>query len=151
MTPDNVNDMVDRLAARLKDNPDDLAGWARLARAYKVQNRLDEAIAAYAKTGKLLDSDPDLLTQYADALATRNKSLQGQPDELVKKALAIAPKHPMALMMAGQASYQSGNYAAAIGHWKTVLSVLPVNSPDTELIKAEIADAQRKMGTAGKP
>lgn len=151
MTANNVNDMVDRLAARLKNNPDDLAGWARLARAYKVQNRLDEAIAAYAKTGKLLDTDPDLLTQYADALAMRNKSLQGQPNELIKKALAIAPKHPMALMMAGQAAYQSGNYAAAIGYWKTVLSVLPVGSADIELINAEIADAQRKMGTVSKP
>lgn len=151
MTPDKINDMVDRLAARLKDNPDDLAGWARLARAYKVQNRLDEAAAAYAKTGKLLDSDPDLLTQYADTLATRSKSLQGQPSELINKALAIAPKHPMALMMAGQAAYQSGNYAAAIGHWKNVLSVLPVNSPDIELIKAEIADAQLKMRGSAKP
>jgi cytochrome c-type biogenesis protein CcmH len=151
MTPEMVNQMVDRLAARLKDNPDDLAGWARLARAYKVQNRLDEAIAAYAKTGKLLDTDPDLLTQYADALAMRNKSLLGQPGELVQKALAIAPRHPMALMMAGQAAYQGGNYATAISHWKNVLSVLPANSPDTDLIKAEIADAQARMGSTGKP
>lgn len=151
MTPEMINQMVDRLAARLKENPEDLAGWARLARAYKVQNRLDEAIAAYAKTGKLLDTDPDLLTQYADALAMRNKSLLGEPGELVKKALAIAPKHPMALMMAGQAAYQGGNYASAIGHWKNVLSVLPANSPDIELIKAEIADAQARMGSAGKP
>lgn len=151
MTPEMINQMVDRLAARLKENPDDLAGWARLARAYKVQNRLDEAIAAYAKTGKLLDTDPDLLTQYADALAMRNKSLLGQPGELVKKALAIAPKHPMALMMAGQAAYQGGNYASAIGHWKNVLSVLPANSPDIELIKAEIADAQTRMGSTDKP
>ncbi len=28
--------MVDRLAARLKENPDDPAGWARLVRSYKV-------------------------------------------------------------------------------------------------------------------
>lgn len=151
MTPDKINDMVERLAARLKDNPDDIAGWARLARAYKVQNRLDEAAAAYAKTGKMLDSDADLLTQYADTLAMRNKSLQGRPNELINKALSIAPKHPMALMMAGQAAYQSGNYAAAIGHWKTVLTVLPANSPDVELIKSEIADAQVKMRGSAKP
>jgi cytochrome c-type biogenesis protein CcmH len=151
MTPDKINDMVDRLAARLKDNPDDLAGWARLARAYKVQKRLDEAAAAYAKTGKLLDTDPDLLTQYADTLAMRNNSLQGKPSELVNKALAIAPKHPMALMMAGQAAYQSGNYAAAIGHWKNVLSVLPVGSADIDLIKSEIADAELKMRSPAKP
>jgi len=151
MTPEMINQMVERLAERLKDNPDDLVGWARLARTYKVQNRLDEAIAAYAKTGKLLDTDPDLLIQYADALATRSKSLQGQPSELIGKALAIEPKHPMGLMMAGQAAYQSGNYAAAIGHWKNVLTVLPVNSPDTELVKSEIADAQLRMGAAVKP
>ena len=151
MTPDKINDMVDRLAARLKDNPDDLAGWARLARAYKVQNRLDEAAAAFAKTGKLLDTDPDLLTQYADTEAMRTKSLQGKPSELINKALTIAPKHPMALMMAGQAAYQSGNFAKAIDHWQTALTVLPVNSPDIGPIKAEIADATLKMGTSGKP
>ncbi|HSN80649.1 MAG TPA: c-type cytochrome biogenesis protein CcmI, partial [Rhodoferax sp.] len=83
MTPDKINNMVDRLAARLKDNPDDLAGWARLARAYKVQNRLDDAAAAFAKTGKLLDTDPDLLTQYADTEAMRTKSLKGKPSELI--------------------------------------------------------------------
>lgn len=151
MTPDKINNMVDRLAARLKDNPDDLAGWARLARAYKVQNRLDDAAAAFAKTGKLLDTDPDLLTQYADTEAMRTKSLKGKPSELINKALAIAPKHPMALMMAGQAAYQSGNFAKAIDHWQTALTVLPVNSPDIGPIKAEIADATLKMGTSGKP
>ncbi len=151
MTPEKINQMVDRLAARLKDNPDDHAGWARLARAYKVQGRMDDAANAYAKTGKLLDTDADLLTQYADLLATRANSLQGKPSELIHKALGIAPKHPMALMMAGQAAYQSGNYAGAVGHWQNALTVLPANSPDSEPIKAEIADAQLKMKTSGKP
>jgi len=148
---EGVNQMIDRLAARLKENPDDLAGWARLARAYKMQGRLDEAAAAYARTGNLLDTDPDILTQYADTLAMRANNLQGKPSELVNKALAIDPKHPMALMMAGQAAFQSRDYAKAIGHWQTALAVLPVNSADIALIKAEIADAQLKMGTTGKP
>jgi len=148
MTPEKINQMVDRLAARLKENPDDLAGWARLARAYRVQGRLDEAANAYAKTGKLLDTDADLLTQYADTLAMRASNLQGKPLELINQALAIAPKHPMALMMAGQAAYQAGKYAVAIGHWQTALTVLPANSPDTAQITAEIADAKLKMGNA---
>ena len=151
MTPEKINQMVDRLAARLKDNPDDLAGWARLARAYKVQGRLDDAANAYAKTGKLLETDADLLTQYADLLATRANSLQGKPTELINKALGIAPKHPMALMMAGQAAYQIGNYPMAIAHWQNALTVLPTNSPDIEPIKAEIADAKLKMKSSAKP
>ncbi len=151
MTPDNINQMVDRLAERLKSTPDDFAGWARLARAYKVQGRIDDAAKAYAKTGKLMDSDPELMTQYADLLATQAKSLQGKPLELINKALAVAPKHPMALMMAGQAAYQAGQYAKAIGHWETALSTLPPNSSDAEPLKAEITDAKFKLGTTQKP
>ncbi len=41
-----IQSMVDRLAARLKDNGKDLAGWLRLARAYKVLGRDQDARAA---------------------------------------------------------------------------------------------------------
>jgi cytochrome c-type biogenesis protein CcmH len=150
MTPDKINEMVDRLAAKLKANPSDLPGWARLARAYKVQGRVDEAAQAYAKTGKLMESDPDLMTQYADLLATQAKSMQGKPTDLVNKALALAPKHPVALMMAGQAAYQTGKYEVAVKHWQTALSVLPPGSPDIEPLKSEIADATLKIGSTVK-
>ncbi len=146
MTPDKINQMVERLAERLKSNPDDLAGWARLARAYKVQGRLDEAAQAYAKAGKLVDSDADLLTQYADLLATRAGSLDGQPLKLVNKALALNPKHPMALMMAGSAAYRRGEYAQAVAHWEKVLTVLEPSSRDAVLVQSEIADARAKGG-----
>jgi len=42
-----IRSMVDRLATRLKDNPDDLAGWQRLAQAYRVLG--DEAGLAEAE------------------------------------------------------------------------------------------------------
>ncbi len=152
MTPEMINQMVDRLAARLKENPDDTAGWARLARAYKVQGRSAEAEQAYAKTGKLLDTDPDLMTQYADLLATQAKGdFKGKPQTLINKALAINSKHPTALMMAGQAAYRAADYATAIKHWETVLTVLPANSPDGEQVKSEIADAKAKMNPRPKP
>jgi cytochrome c-type biogenesis protein CcmH len=44
-----IRGMVERLADRLKDNPDDLAGWRRLERAYRVLGdtaKADEAAAA---------------------------------------------------------------------------------------------------------
>ncbi len=49
MTPEKINEMVERLAQRLKSNPDDLEGWARLGRAYRVQGRLAEADIADAR------------------------------------------------------------------------------------------------------
>ena len=41
-----IGSMVERLATRLKDNGHDLDGWMRLARAYKVLGRDDEARGA---------------------------------------------------------------------------------------------------------
>jgi len=147
-SPEMVNQMVDRLAERLKKQPDDIAGWARLAHAYKVQGRLPEAGQAYAKTGKLLDTDAEVMLQYADVLAMQaNNNLSGKPFELIQKALKIDPKNAMALMMAGQATYKAADYKNAIGYWEKVLAVLPPNSPDVAQVQAEIADAKAKLGT----
>ncbi len=141
-----ANQMVERLANRLKDNPGDTAGWARLARAYKVQGKLKEAQDAYAKTGKLLETDTDVMLQYADLLAMNaNGNLKGQPVTLVNQVLKLDAKNPMALMMAGQAAFQAADYAKAIQHWETVLSVLPAQSADAEQVRAEIASAKAKL------
>jgi len=141
-----VNQMIDRLAARLKTNPNDVTGWARLARAYKVQGKNKEAEQAYAKTGKLLETDPDVMLQYADLLGmSANGKLSGQPIALINKVLALDAKNPMALMMAGQAAFQAADYAKAIGHWEAVLALLPPQSPDAEQVRSEIAKAKAKL------
>ena len=144
------------MAARLKNQPDDLAGWAKLARAYKVLGRLDEAEQAYAKAGKLVDTDADLLTQYADLLATRaGNQVEGRPLALLNKALALNPKQPMALMMAGSAAFRRADYALAISHWEKAISVLEPGSRDANLVAQELAEARAKLGgksaAAGKP
>ena len=152
MTPEMINQMVERLANRLKDNPNDYAGWARLANAYKVQGKLDEAVQAFAKTGPLLETDANMIAQYADLLATRAKgNFKGQPITLVNKALSIDPKQPNALMMAAQAAYQAADYNTAIRHWNTVLTVLPSGSEDSKLVDSEIADAKAKLAIQAKP
>lgn len=151
MTPEMINEMVERLATRLKDNPEDYTGWARLANAYKVQGKLDQAVQAFAKTGPLLESDANMITQYADLLAMRAQGdFKGQPMTLINKALSIDPNQPNALMMAAQAAYQAKDYAKAIGHWETVLTVLPKDTEDSRQVQAEIVDAKSKM-TAAKP
>jgi cytochrome c-type biogenesis protein CcmH len=147
MTPEKINQMVERLAERLNNNPDDLEGCARLARAYKVQGKLPQSEDAYKKAGKLVDTNPDLLTQYADVLAMRaGNSLEGRPLELVNKALKLEPKHPMALMMAGTAAYKRASYSEAISYWERVLAVLPKGSAEAQQVQSEIASARAKGG-----
>jgi cytochrome c-type biogenesis protein CcmH len=48
-----IRSMVDRLAARLEENPDDREGWLRLARAYEVLGEPDKARDARARAEAL--------------------------------------------------------------------------------------------------
>lgn len=52
-----IHKMVDRLAARLQDHPDDLEGWQRLAKSYRVLGETDKAEAAEKKIEKLKAGD----------------------------------------------------------------------------------------------
>jgi len=48
-----VRSMVDRLAARLEQNPNDEEGWSRLARAYDVLGEPEKAGTARARAARL--------------------------------------------------------------------------------------------------
>jgi cytochrome c-type biogenesis protein CcmH len=57
MTPEErmafIRSMVERLANKLAENPDDVAGWERLVRAYGVLGETDKAVAAQAQLDAL--------------------------------------------------------------------------------------------------
>ena len=59
--------MVEGLAARLKENPQDRGGWLRLANAWKVLGDHASAIDAYAKADALGPVDARVLSDWAEA------------------------------------------------------------------------------------
>jgi cytochrome c-type biogenesis protein CcmH len=63
-----VEGMVQRLATRLEQNGDDLAGWLRLVRAYTVLDQKDEAKKALARAKSQFAGDAKAIEQL-DALA----------------------------------------------------------------------------------
>jgi cytochrome c-type biogenesis protein CcmH len=48
-----IRGMVERLAARLEQNPNDKEGWTRLARAYDVLGETTKAEAARARAAQV--------------------------------------------------------------------------------------------------
>ena len=63
-----IQGMVDGLASRLEDDPHDLDGWLRLARAYVVLDRRDDASAAFARAREAFDGEAAALSRL-DAAA----------------------------------------------------------------------------------
>lgn len=62
-----INAMVERLAARLEDQPNDVDGWVRLGRSYMVLNQPDRAREAYARAIKLKPGDAEIGRALAEA------------------------------------------------------------------------------------
>jgi cytochrome c-type biogenesis protein CcmH len=68
-----INAMVERLAARLEQQPDDVEGWSRLGRSYMVLHRPDKAREAYARALQLRPEDPTLTQALAEAVAEASR------------------------------------------------------------------------------
>jgi cytochrome c-type biogenesis protein CcmH len=139
--------MVAKLAAHVEKNPGDAKGWALLARSYYVMARYSDAAGAYARAVALVPGDADLLADYADALGmTQPQRLQGQPLELVQRALAIDPDHWKALALAGTAAFDRKDYREAIAYWERLRRVVPADSQIGRSAEASIAEAHELAG-----
>jgi cytochrome c-type biogenesis protein CcmH len=147
MTQEGVEKMVTEFASKMEKDPSNLKGWAMLARSYRVLGRDQEAVAAYERAGNFIDSDPQLLADYADALASKaNGNFDGKPLALINKALKLDPNNLMALWLSGTASYTTGNYKAAVQTWEKLAQQLPAGTEEANAIAGSIAEARSKAG-----
>ncbi len=152
MSRTQIESMVERLAERMKENPDDATGWAMLGRSYAVLNRFPEAAAAYANAVKRSPPDAQLLADYADALAmAQGRRLQGEPERLIAQALTIDPRNVKALALAGTVAFENKDFKGAIAHWRKILDVVPPDSDMADSIRDSIADAEKLAGGPVKP
>jgi len=152
MTQESVEKMVSEFAVKMEKDPSNLEGWAMLARSYRILGRNEDAAKAYERAGNFIDSDPQLLADYADVLAANaNGNFTGKPLKLINQALKLDPNNLMALWLSGTASYTTGNYKAAVQAWERVAQQLPPETEESRSIQASIADARAKGGLSSKP
>lgn len=148
-SPAQVQAMVKALEAKLEKEPDNVSGWALLARSKASLGDFAGAAAAYEKTIKLAQDNPDILTDYADVLAMASgRKLEGRPTELIMQALAIDPKHRKALALAATAAMRSGKMADAAGYWRRLRATFADGSDDAREIDAVIAQMSGKAPPA---
>ena len=150
MSPQQIAANVDKLAERLKQNPNDAQGWLMLARSYLMLERYAEAAKAYERATALNANDADLWADYAEALALSNgQNLAGKPTEAINRALQVDPSNQKALDLAGSAAFQSGDYQKAISYWQQLLKQLPAGSEELRTISDQIAKAKELAGGKG--
>ncbi len=141
--------LIGSLAKKLEKEPENLQGWAMLARSYKVLGRMAEAELAFERAGSFIDNDANMLANYADVAATNaGGSLKGKPAQLIAKALKADPENGMALWLSGTEALERQDYEGALATWDRLLALLPPGSEDANMLQGAIAEVRSR---AGKP
>jgi cytochrome c-type biogenesis protein CcmH len=137
------------LQARAEAHPDDAAAWMQAARIQAMLNHGPAAVADYRKVAALRPNDANVLADLADMLAATAPgnaagSLDGEPIQLVDRALAIDPNHVKALALKGSWSMRQGDFRAGLVAWNQALKVAPPGDPIAQFLRQQI-DGMREM------
>jgi cytochrome c-type biogenesis protein CcmH len=143
----DMDRLTEGLAKKLEKEPDNLQGWAMLARSYKMLGRNVEAEQAFVRAGAFLDNDAQLLAIYADLAATNaNGNFAGKPAQLIEKALKVDPENAMALWLAGTAAFRGSQFESAIGIWERLIQQVEPDSEDGRMLQESIDSAYAATG-----
>lgn len=144
--------MVEQLAQRMEQQPDDVDGWMTLGRSYAAMGRSTEALQAFDRARKLMPDNAAVLADYADALAVHNgRNLDGEPLKLIEQALVADPNHLKALALAGTAAFNRGDFAKAVEYWDRAVAVGPAGNPIVQMASSASAEARSRAGLAPAP
>jgi cytochrome c-type biogenesis protein CcmH len=150
-TAADINAMVEKLAQKMKANPNDAEGWIMLARSYKVMKRYPESVEALRKAHELKGDEPEVLLQLADVIAMKNGgSLLGEPAELVAKSLDIDANNDMGLWLYGLANAEDGKFKEAIDFWKKLQTHYKPEDDDFKEVQKLIDQAREALGQSAE-
>lgn len=139
--------LVDKLATRMEQEPNDLQGWLILAQSYRAMQRHDEAAQAYQRAYELSGKDASYAADYGESLVAASET-QVTPEAraLFDQALEANPSEPRARFYLGLAKAQAGQAPEAIAMWRSLVVDSPPDAPWLPVVREMI---QSVAGDAG--
>ena len=125
-----INQMVEQLASRLTKNKNDLDGWIKLYKSYKVLDYQDKAINALRTATKISPENLNLKQILLKELLPPEKEpiFSAEIEQLVNEILANEPKNINALFFKGLRALKEGENKIAIENWTLLLDQIPPGS-----------------------
>lgn len=144
-----IEGMVANLRQRLDENPKDSEGWQRLARAYRVLNRPEEALEALGRASAAALNDFELQLAVLEQLMMAGKDRDTAPSQdkakevsvaniVLERAMALNAEHPELLFFAGHFARRDGDKDKARFYWAKLLDKIPASSETARLLQLEL-------------
>ncbi len=148
MSRQDVQAMVERLRKRLEENPDNPEGWRRLARAYTVMGRWQEAASAWQSRIDRTGGGPRAWAGLGEALVRgRDGRVPARAMVALARAMKAGAEDPRAPFYLGMGLAQNGRLRAAAGLWKATVQKAPEGASWVGTVKESIKRAADQLDT----
>ncbi len=146
-TEQDMQRLADAMAQRADQRPDNLQYHALLGRYYMGAQDYEAASASFNRLVEAAPEDAEALAYAAQAqYLAAGRVLDAQSRLRAEQALAANPHQRTALGLLGMASYEQGEYRAAINYWERLLAVETPGSQGAAMIADVIARARAQLG-----
>ena len=146
----NLEALVARVEARLREHPEEGEGWEVIAPVYMGWNRYSDAAEAYAQAVRLLGPSAKRLSGQGQALVLANNGVVTEDARrALEQALELDPNLVEPRILLTIAKEQDGQFAAAIADWRALLAKETGDQPWREMVEKRIAADEAHL--AGKP
>ncbi len=146
----NLEALVARVEARLREHPEEGEGWDVIAPVYMSWRRYDDAAEAYAQANRLLGESAKRLSGQGQALVLSNNGVVTEDARhALERAVELDPTLIEPRILLTIAKEQDGQFEAAIVDWRAMLEKTPADAPWREMVEQRIAADEAQL--AGKP
>ena len=134
---------VAEVQARAEMRPQDINGWLQAANVQALAKHGDAAVADYRQALALRPDDANLMADLADMVAAPGSGqLDGEPIQLVDRALAINPNHVKALALKGSWAMMHRDFRTALTAWNQAIKVAQPGDPIAEFLRGQLEEMQ---------
>lgn len=131
--------LVDQLAARMANEPDNAEGWALLARSYRQMDRYDDALEAYRHLLSLNPAGAEAYANYGEMLVTTaGGGVSPEAKQAFMTALTRDRDDPRSRFYVGLAYAQEGDARSAIAIWRDLTAGAPEGAPWLEMVRGQM-------------
>jgi cytochrome c-type biogenesis protein CcmH len=142
----NLEALVARVEARLREHPDDGEGWDVIAPVYMGWHRYADAAEAFRQATLLLGESAKRLAGYGQALVLANDGVVTEDARAVlERASALDPDLIQPKLVLIIAKEQDGQLAAAAEAWRALIASAPADAPWRKLAEERLAQDEAKL------
>ena len=146
----NLEALVARVEARLREHPEEGEGWDVIAPVYLGWRRYNDAAEAYEQAIRLLGESAKRLSGQAQALVLANNGVvTEEARRALERAVELDPSLVEPHILLTIAKEQDGQFAAAIADWRALLARETGDQPWREMVEKRIAEDEAHL--SGKP